>query len=230
VVEGRHLRQWLVRGSVPLALLATNGAGWLDTPALPRFDGLAPDAALHCGVVGVVLVLVSAVLRVLSKGVLLRKTTLTTGGVYRLVRHPFYLATIIGSVGVLVLAGPLGTLVAAVWLVLALPVFGITVAGEEDGLGTLFPERWAAYAAAVPRLLPTPFRLGPRPAEPVRVTWANLRVEGEPPRLLRFLAGALAIAAFAFGGHAVPLVVAGALFAASRLLPGLRPPRRPRAA
>lgn len=232
-VEGHHLRQWLVRGSVPLALLATNGAGWLDVAALPRFDlpwaRLPAAAPAACTAAGALLVTVAALLRVLSKGVLVRKTTLTTGGVYRLVRHPFYLATILGSLGVLLLAGPLGALVGVVWLVLAVPVFGITVAGEEDGLGTLFPARWDAYAAAVPRLLPG-LRLGPRPAEPVRTTWRNLRQEGEPPRLLRFLGGALAVAAFALGGVPALLAAAALLFAASHLTPGLRAPRRPRAA
>ncbi len=158
--EGWHLRQWALRSAVPLAALATNGAGWLAVRALP--DHRAPLGWLGAGPAtvpvllgaGLGLVVLCAWLRVLAKGVLVRKTTLTTGGVYRRMRHPFYLANLIGALGVFLIAGPLGAVVGAIWLAVAAPVFAVTVRGEEDGLATLYPEAWAAYAAHVPSWLP----------------------------------------------------------------------------
>ncbi|MCE9635875.1 MAG: isoprenylcysteine carboxylmethyltransferase family protein [Planctomycetes bacterium] len=234
-IERAHMRQWVLRVVPPLAVLATNGTGWLDIAALPRFDGplaaagLPPYArggavaAIRC--TGAALVLTAAALRIGAKGVLVRKTTVTTAGVYGLVRHPFYLASMVGAVGVFAVAGPLGAALAMAWLVVALPVFLITVRGEEAGLRRIHGPAWDAYAARVPRLLPTGARANDRssvePGPPSRVTWANLVVEGEPPRGLRFLAGALVVAAFGVGGTlGIGLAAAGALcWGASHLVP-----------
>lgn len=237
-LERLHLRQWVLRIVPPLAVVATNGAGRLDRPELPRFDaplaafgltgGAAGGAACAVSLAGAAAVAVAAVLRVGAKGVLVRKTTVTTAGVYGLVRHPFYLASLVGAVGVLLVAGPLGAVVAAAWTAAALPVFLVTVRGEEDGLRRIHGAAWDAYAARVPRLLPT----GSRPAAagdasdgaPVRVTWANLVAEGEPPRWLRFASGALVVTAFRLDGTpAVAAAVAAAVaWAASHLVPRAR--------
>jgi protein-S-isoprenylcysteine O-methyltransferase Ste14 len=233
-VEGAHLRQWLARPVAPIAALCTNGAGLLDVPWWLRHDallaplGLPVDASTAIRAAAVVLILAAVVLRVRSKGVLVRRTTLTTGGVYAHVRHPFYVAVMVGAVGTLTLAGSLGLAAALLWLLLAAPVYAITVAGEEDGLSTLFPDSWEAYAARVPRLLP---RLRPARGlggDGIGVTWSNLVAEHEPPRLLRFLGGALAVAGCASGGTLGWTLVGGAavLFVASRVLPGIRPRSR----
>ncbi len=247
-VEGLHLRQWLARATAPLAIACTNGAGIFAWDRLPRHDAplacfsAPPEAETGVRVVGAVLIVLAAWLRIESKGVLVRRVTLTTGGVYAHVRHPFYLAVIVGSVGLLFLAGALGAVAAAAWLALAVPIYAATIAGEEAGLGTLFPDAWEAYARDVPRLFPIPGRHA-RPAiggdtdgdvdgATVHVTWANLISEHEPPRLLRFLAIALVVVGFVLGDTAglVLLVVASLVTAASRLFPGIRPPSRRRAA
>jgi len=238
-VEGLHLRQWLARATAPLAILCTNGAGLLDREALPRHDApiewfsLRAETELGVRIAGALLMLLAAWLRVESKGVLVRRVTLTTGGVYARVRHPFYLAVLIGSVGLLLFAGALGAVVATAWLALAAPVYAATVAGEEDGLGTLFPDAWEAYARDVPRLLPLPGRRAARSDAAPRVTWSNLVREHEPPRLLRFFGAAAAVGGFVVPDGSTGLVllgVAAGLFAASRLAPGIRPPSRRRAA
>lgn len=221
-VEGLHLRQWVLRAVPILAVAATNGAGWLDLAAFPRHDaplryaGLPSGIGTACGIAGAALIALATILRVAAKGVLVRKTTVTTGGAYGLVRHPFYLATLMGAVGVLLLAGPLGGVVAAAWLAVAIPVFLVTIAGEEAGLRSIHGAAWDAYAARVPRLLPTG-RLG---GDRAPVTWANLVKEGEPPRCLRFLAGATAVLAFRTGGTGGAILVAGAAlaFAASHVV------------
>lgn len=232
-VEGAHLRQWLARLAAPLAVLCTNGAGLLDVTWLPRHDAPVHVLGLPTWTADAVragagaLVLASVVLRILSKGVLVRRTTLTTGGVYAHVRHPFYVAVVLGSAGVLALAGPLGAALAGVWLLAAAPVYAVTVSGEEEGLATLFPDAWRSYAQRVPALVPRPTP-GVAGAERTRVTWANLVAEHEPPRLLRYLGGVAAVGGCAAGGTAGAALLAAAAtaFLLSRLLPGIRPRRR----
>lgn len=216
IVEGLHLRQWALRAVLPLAVLATNGAGLLEVHWFPNSNALGTSPPVTFGIraAGVLLVAGAVALRVAAKGVLVRKTTLTQGGVYGLVRHPFYLANLLGAVGTFLLAGPLGAVIAAMWLVVALPIYAVTIAGEEAGLARLYPDEFSRYAAAVPALLPSRLR---RAGPSARVTWENLRAEREPPRLMRFAAGAGAVAALTFDGPAavVALCAAGALFLCS---------------
>jgi len=219
LVERLHLRQWAMRAVAPLAALATNGAGLLDVSWLPRSDALAvePRADLALRVAGGVLVATSAALRVAAKGVLVRKTTLTTGGVYGVVRHPFYLANLVGALGTFLVAGPLGAAVGAAWVVVAAPLYAATIAGEEKALRRLFPDAFAAYSARVRALVPG---RPPAPRPDARVTWANLSAEREPPRLLRFLALAVLVFGLTLTGPAatVTLAVAAAAFAVSHAL------------
>jgi protein-S-isoprenylcysteine O-methyltransferase Ste14 len=208
-----------MRVVLPLAALATNGAGLIDAPWLPRHDapGLSPEAETWIRVGGGALVLAAAALRVAAKGVLVRKTTLTTGGVYGVVRHPFYLANLVGAVGTLLLAGALGAAVAAAWLVGASPVYAVTIRGEERALARLFPGEFASYAARVRALAPG---MPPRVGERTSVTWANLVLEREPPRFLRFVGGAVLVCGLTSAAPASSAVLAAAalLFAASYLL------------
>jgi len=237
-VEGLHLRQWLARATAPLAIACTNGAGLLDWDVLPRHDaplawtGLPAEAETVVRVAGALLIVLAAWVRVESKGVLVRRVTLTTGGAYAWVRHPFYLAVLLGAVGLFLLSGALGVIVAAVWLSLAAPVYAATVAGEEDGLGTLFPDDWESYSRRVPRLLPLRGRRTPVEGTQVRVTWRNLVAEHEPPRLLRYFGATAAVGGCVVGGSAGLglLGLAAALFVASRVAPGIRPPSRRAAA
>ena len=229
-VERLHLRQWALRAVLPLAALATNGSGWIDLAGLPAWDaplaGLASDArsavAAACWAAGAALVATSAWLRVCAKGVLVRKTTVTTSGAYGLVRHPFYLANLIGAVGVFVVAGPLGAAIGAAWLAAAIPVYLVTVGGEESGLRREHGAAWDAYAARVPRLLP----VRPSWGDGARITWTNLVTEGEPPRGLRFVASAALVAAARLGGPAATWTAAAAAVAWASSLALARASRR----
>jgi protein-S-isoprenylcysteine O-methyltransferase Ste14 len=219
LVEGLHLRQWAMRAVLPLAALATNGAGRLDVAWLPRRAdlGLPPTVETGLALFGGALVVAAAALRVLAKGVLVRKETLTRGGVYARVRHPFYLANLVGALGTFLLAGSLGAMVGTAWIAAAAPLYLVTIRAEDSALARLFPAESAAYAARVRALLPG--RRAPD-APAARPTWSNLVAEREPPRLLRFLAGALLVLGLTLPGAPGDVVlVAGALiFAASYLL------------
>jgi protein-S-isoprenylcysteine O-methyltransferase Ste14 len=227
-VEGLHLRQWALRCVAPLAALATNGAGLVELGALPRHDapGFPPWAETSLRITGAALVVGAAALRVAAKGVLVRKTSLTTGGAYGFVRHPFYLANLAGALGVFLLAGSLGAILGVLWLALSAPLYAVTIAGEESGLATLHPESFPAYAARVGALLP---RGGSGPRADSGITWANLVAENEPPRLLRFLAGATAVFGLTLSapaGYGV-LALAALFYGASFGLPRARRAPRP---
>jgi protein-S-isoprenylcysteine O-methyltransferase Ste14 len=223
-VEGLHLRQWALRLVPPLAILATNGAGFVALPALPAWDaplracGAPPALGTVVTLAGGASVAAAAVLRVLAKGVLVRKATVTRTGAYAAVRHPFYLANLLGAVGTFALAGPLGALVAVAWLAAALPIYLVTIDGEEQGLRRLHGPAWDEYAARVPRLVP---RGLPSRGVFAGMTWRNLVDEGEPPRCLRFLAGAVVVLACRLGDPWTwPVAAAGGtLWALSHVVP-----------
>jgi hypothetical protein len=121
------------------------------------------------------------------------------------VRHPFYLANLVGAVGTFLIAGLLGAVVGAAWLLAAVPVYAVTIRAEEARLARLFPERWHAYASRVGALVPgRPAASSPE----VRVTWANLRAEREIPRCLRFLASAALVLGLTLPSPAGPVLVA----------------------
>jgi len=79
---------------------------------------------------------------------------LRTTGAYACVRHPIYSALLLGGAGVVVLGGRLTRV--AVWLAL-LALLWCKARLEERELAARFPG-YEAYAAATPRLLPSPYR------------------------------------------------------------------------
>ena len=79
------------------------------------------------------------------------EATLTDRGPYRLVRHPIYLAVIVGGVGLaLAFLNTAGVLVALVFI----PFFGAKTGFEEDGLVEHVPG-YREYRSAIPyRIIP----------------------------------------------------------------------------
>ena len=79
------------------------------------------------------------------------EATLTDRGPYRLVRHPIYLAVILGAVGLaLAFLNTAGVLVALVFI----PFFGAKTGFEEDGLVEHVPG-YREYRSAIPyRIIP----------------------------------------------------------------------------
>ena len=81
----------------------------------------------------------------------IHEATLTDRGPYRLVRHPIYLAVIVGGVGLaLASLNTAGVLVALVFI----PFFGAKTGCEEDGLVEHVPG-YREYRSAIPyRIIP----------------------------------------------------------------------------
>jgi protein-S-isoprenylcysteine O-methyltransferase Ste14 len=121
-------------------------------------EGIGLDFAR---LVGVAMVVASVVIGTWSFVVLGRnatiyphpvhEATLTDRGPYRLVRHPIYLAVIVGGVGLaLASLNTAGVLVALVFI----PFFGAKTGFEEDGLVERVPG-YREYRSAIPyRIIP----------------------------------------------------------------------------
>jgi protein-S-isoprenylcysteine O-methyltransferase Ste14 len=108
------------------------------------------------GFVGVGLVLIGIGLRGWAAGLLHKGVELCTSGPYQYVRHPLYLGSTIGAVGLCLLANSLW-----VW-VIVLPAFLIVyrwqVGEEERVLARAYGDAHAAWSSRVPMLIP---RLSP---------------------------------------------------------------------
>ncbi len=138
-----------------VTLVALPGDDAWPTPIWLRLIGMATVIG------GVALVAVAA----LRLGPALTPTpvpteagSLTTGGLYRYVRHPIYSGVLAAVIGVTVRSGSL--LVLAVGVV-TIAFFHVKARWEEDRLTEHYPD-YPAYAAVTPRFLPRPGRLAER--------------------------------------------------------------------
>ncbi len=102
---------------------------------------------------GGVLLLLGSALHLWSKGCLEQNRRLVTAGPYRFSRNPFYLANGLIDLGLCCVIGRVW--VALPFLVLWTLAYRETIAREEAHLAGLFPQDFARYVAAVPRLIPT---------------------------------------------------------------------------
>jgi protein-S-isoprenylcysteine O-methyltransferase Ste14 len=83
-----------------------------------------------------------------------KKRELITKGPYSIVRNPLYVFTIVGVIGLGLLAG--STTMALLFGILALLVFNVVARQEEAFLANVFGDSFAVYAARVPRFRPRP--------------------------------------------------------------------------
>jgi len=112
--------------------------------------GLATNA------VGAVVVAAGMALRVWAAGVLDKGGELCTDGPYRCVRHPLYVGSFVAAVGFCVM-------MRAVWastavLLLFAVLYAAQVSMEERLLRAQYGERYAEYAAKVPKVAPRLWR------------------------------------------------------------------------
>lgn len=111
--------------------------------------GVATPASLA---VGSVIVLLGTAVRVYASGYILKNQALATDGPYAFVRHPLYTGNILIIIGFSVASMRWWTAVVAViffWF-----YYPTAIEYEDRKLGRLFGERWEAWAARVPALVP----------------------------------------------------------------------------
>jgi len=103
--------------------------------------------------IGGTLMLLGCALHLWSKGCLEQNRRLITAGPYRFTRNPFYLSNLFIDAGMLFVIGQ--PIVAVVYAVAWWLAYRDTIDQEEETLAALFPEDYARYVRAVPRLFPT---------------------------------------------------------------------------
>ena len=130
---------FVARLRVPMGFLLVAAFAWFARPT---------TRSLACGVP---ISLAGLVLRAWAAGHLSKNQQLATGGPYAYVRNPLYAGTLLVAFGLALAARSiwLAVLFSSVFLLVYFPVVML----EEQHLTTLFPE-YAAYAAAVPSLIP----------------------------------------------------------------------------
>jgi len=131
--------------------------------------------------------LLGLVLRGWAAGTIRKEEELTTGGPYAYTRNPLYLGSLLLGLGITTAGGHWAW--PALFLVFFAAVYGRTMASEHRLLGELFGERYSAWAAHVPALLP---RLSPWRAaasEGSSFSWARYRRNREWEAVLGALAG-----------------------------------------
>jgi protein-S-isoprenylcysteine O-methyltransferase Ste14 len=135
---------------------------------------------------GVAVSAIGLLVRGLAAGYLAKNQSLATGGPYSCTRNPLYLGSALAGIGYCVAAGR-WWFVALLFVFLA-AVYWPVIRREEQHLRGLFPGEYAAYARAVPVLLPRP---GAWPAErrnPARFSWALYKKNHEYRASYAFLA------------------------------------------
>jgi protein-S-isoprenylcysteine O-methyltransferase Ste14 len=135
----------VARLRVPSGFLLVAVFAWFSHPTV-----LSLEIGLPISIAGLAL-------RAWAAGCLAKNQELATGGPYAYTRNPLYLGTLVVAAGLAIAARSwgLGALFAAVFAFVYLPV----IQNESEHLRRLFPD-YAAYASAVPLLLPrlTPLR------------------------------------------------------------------------
>ncbi|MFL6282894.1 MAG: methyltransferase family protein [Pyrinomonadaceae bacterium] len=150
---------WVQRWRVPLGFVC---AALFIVLAKPNARSLA---------VGGAVALVGLAVRAWASGHIRKNDRLAVSGPYAYTRNPLYLGSFVLGIGFTVAASSslllfvaLGSLFAALFLGIYIPVMRV----EASTLAKLFGEDYARYAAAVPLLFPrlTPYR--PDAAAPIR--------------------------------------------------------------
>lgn len=105
---------------------------------------------------GGLLALLGLVVRGWAAGTIHKERELTTTGPYAFTRNPLYVGSFFLGLGITVAGGH--WIWPALFMAFYVGVYGKTMAGERDLLTGLFGDRYRAYAANVPAVIP---RLAP---------------------------------------------------------------------
>lgn len=113
---------------------------------------------------GTALVFLGMLLRWWAAGVLIKGGGLCVFGPYQYVRHPLYLGSTLGAVGLCIMAS--NPWAWAVVLPVFLLIYAWQIGEEEQLLAQTHREDHATWAARVPKLLPRPTPLRPTSPRP----------------------------------------------------------------
>lgn len=102
--------------------------------------------------VGAVLIVLGALLRLLSAGVIRKNEELTHSGTYALCRNPLYLGTLVIQLGFGLLSGSF--VLSVLGFIFFLWLYHLVIAHEERWLLQHFGGAYLAYMRRVPRILP----------------------------------------------------------------------------
>jgi protein-S-isoprenylcysteine O-methyltransferase Ste14 len=136
--------------------------------------------------IGTPLLLAGMAMQLWAKGCLHQEKEVTSGGPYRFVRHPFYLANFILDISIVVMSGWwVLAVVAPVWWLI---VYVRVMRREEGVMAGLFGDAYADYRGRVPMLFPYRWPLPKSGAGGGGFSWHNPNLRRvELPRALRSL-------------------------------------------
>ncbi len=107
---------------------------------------------------GLLAVCTGVIIRSISAGALHKNQTLSTQGIYAIVRNPLYVGSFLMLIGLNIIIGHI-----VVWIV-SLLLFAITyvptIVNEEEGLKKAYPQEWELFITQTPRFIPNLLKLG----------------------------------------------------------------------
>jgi len=186
----------------------------------------AERAGIATFAVGFGLMLVGHAFQIMSYTVLVKNTELTTQGIYRLVRHPFYVGTMFSDLGICVLSG--SWIVTVAYMAIFAFFYIRRIRREEAFLHGQFGEAYEEYRKKTPCFIPRcPWGLEPSQS-PLEIDASLILRNQILPRILNLWAYAIAVTVISdtkWGGdpiwsldHVMLAAVCAALFALSLYL------------
>jgi protein-S-isoprenylcysteine O-methyltransferase Ste14 len=109
-------------------------------------------------IVGFLLVILGAAIRLISSATLVKDKELVTHGIYGMTRNPLYLGSAFVAFGFASMSSSFWILGAC--LIIMAPIYARMISLEEKYLVQLFPDTFPAYMKSVPRFFPDLTKIG----------------------------------------------------------------------
>lgn len=150
------------------------------------FGNVSPASVIT----GAAVLLTGSLIHLWAIGALVRNVKITTGGPYRFIRHPFYLANFVIDLGICICGFNYtdirSYLIIGGYLILFYLVYIRRMNQEEKSLTDAFGEAYKNYQRQVPQFLPCLGKSFPREQASEGFRWQRVISSGnEIPRLLR---------------------------------------------
>lgn len=150
-----HMVEWLQKRRVWLARLVLVPVllylfAWQRIGIVPIYE----DQAIW----SIFTIILGILIRSLSAGALHKNSSLSTNGIYAMVRNPLYVGSFLVLIGFCFIINDF------IFWITALTLFAVTyiptILSEERGLQQAFPEQWSEFTGSTPRFIPNVLRLG----------------------------------------------------------------------